>query len=109
MLTTLLAAVINFAICLLLINSIGLWAAIVGTLVSYFIMAITRMIDTLRYIKFEIDIIRFALNSAIIIVEAILVSFEIQIYLSALAALLLFVVVNFGFVKKLLKKEIKNA
>lgn len=53
--TSIIAAVINLVVNLLLINWIGLYAASISTLVAYLCMAIYRMIDVKKYIKIELD------------------------------------------------------
>lgn len=53
--TTLVAAVINLILNLLLIKKIGLFAPIVGTLISYFIINIYRNYKLKKYVKLESD------------------------------------------------------
>jgi uncharacterized protein (DUF1919 family) len=104
MFTTLVAATINILTAILFVNQIGLWAAILGTFFAYFVLCIIRMIDVSRFVGFKIDIVRFVINSIILIAEAVMVSLEIQIYLVSSVALILFLAVNFKqigfFVKK---------
>lgn len=104
MVTTLISAIANVIVSIVLINYIGLWGAIAGTFAAYFLMGIVRMIDVTRYIKMQIDIGRFVLNSIILITEAVLVSIEIHIYLVSVVAVLLFVLVNFKLIKSLFGK-----
>lgn len=101
MLTTLIPAALNIGLTLLLVNSMGIWAAVIGMASSYFVMALVRMIDVTRYIKIKIDTMRFALNSLILIAEAILVSMEISIYLVSAIAVILFVAINFKYLKRI--------
>ena len=104
MLTTLIGAVANIAVSLVLINYIGLWGAIIGTFAAYFLMGIARMVDVTRFIKMKIAIGRFVINSIILVTQAVLVSLEIQIYLVSAIAILLFVVVNIKFLRGLFSK-----
>lgn len=99
MLTTLIPAIINIVITLLLIKYIGVWGAVIGIFVAYFVMALVRMIDVTRYIKMKIDVVRFIFNSLILIADAVLVSMEISIYLVSVIAILLFAVVNLKYLK----------
>lgn len=99
MITTLISAATNIVVSIVLINYIGLWGAIVGTFVAYFLMAVIRMIDVTRFIKMKLNIGRFVLNSIILITDAVLVSFEIQIYLVSSIALVLFLLVNYKQIK----------
>lgn len=54
--TTILSAVINIVLHILLIKHLGLYAASISTFVSYFITMIYRLIDTKRYIKITYDL-----------------------------------------------------
>lgn len=99
MITTLIGAIANVIVSLVLVNYIGLWGAILGTFAAYFIMGIIRMIDTTRFVKMKIDIGRFIISSIILITQAALVSLEIHIYLVSAIAIVLFVAINFKFLK----------
>lgn len=108
MITTLIGAVVNVGLSLLLVYYIGVWGAVVGTFAAYFVMGISRMIDATRFVKMKIDIVRFAISSVILIAEAVLVSLEIHIYLVSAVAILLFAVTNVKLLKELfllLKKK----
>ena len=104
MFTTLVAATISIFTTLLLIKNVGLWGAILGTFFAYFVLCIIRMVDVSRFIGFKIDKLRFIINSTILIVEAVFVSLEIQIYRVSSIALILFFVVNFKQIKFFAKK-----
>ena len=108
MVTTLISAITNVVVSIIMINYIGLWGAIVGTFLAYFLMGIIRMIDVMRFVKMKIDLRRFVINSIILITEATLVSFEIHIYLVSALAVLLFVVVNFKLAKSFFSKLIRK-
>ena len=113
MVTTLIGAVVNVAVSVILVRYIGLWGAIVGTFAAYLVLGIIRMIDATRFIKMKIDILRFVANSIILISEAILVSFQIHIYLISAISIILFIVVNWktlmDFWKSFKKiKRVKN-
>ena len=104
MLATFIGAIANVVICLLLVNHIGLWSAILGSFVAYFLMGIIRMLDATRFVRMKIDGKRFAINSIILIVQSVLVSMEIQIYLVSAIAIVLFALVNLKFIKAFLGK-----
>lgn len=104
MITTLVGAVANVVVSVALINYIGLWGAILGTFAAYFLMGIVRMIDVTRFVKMKIDVGRFVINSIILIAEAVIVSFEIHIYLVSAIAILLFVIVNIKFLNSFFGK-----
>ena len=54
--TTIISAVINLAINLVLIKFIGLHAATISTLVSYMAMALYRAKDCQKYVKYKMDV-----------------------------------------------------
>lgn len=53
--TTFISAIINFVLNIVLIKKIGLWAAVISTLVSYIIIAIYRGIHSRKYVNIKID------------------------------------------------------
>ena len=53
--TSIIGAIINIIINVLLINYIGLYAASISTLMSYLIMAIYRYLDVKKYINLRLD------------------------------------------------------
>ncbi len=57
--TTILAAVINIIVHLVLINVIGLYAASISTLVGYGVTMIYRIIDTKKYLKIKYNVKQF--------------------------------------------------
>ncbi len=99
MITTLIGAIASVIIALILVNYISLWGAIVGTFVAYFVMGIVRMIDVNRFVKMNIDVTKFVLNSLILIAEAVLVSLELYIYLVSAIAIVLFAIINLKSIK----------
>lgn len=54
--TTIISAVINITINILLIKFIGLYAACISTVISYMIMAIYRYIDSKKYVNTKLDV-----------------------------------------------------
>jgi O-antigen/teichoic acid export membrane protein len=65
--SSLIAAVVNIFINLLLISSIGLFAASISTLISYFILFIFRAISINNFVKIRYDMKRILLSSLIIL------------------------------------------
>ena len=109
--TMILCAISNLLINFLCIPYLGVWGAIIGTVGSYFIIAIIRVIDIKRLMTFKISDFRFITNIAIMLVHAILVSFNISILHSSIIAITFFIINNknsitqlFGLLKKLRKE-----
>ena len=57
--TTILAAVINFVVNIILIKYIGLYAASISTFAGYFVTMIYRIIDTKKYLKIKYNLKRY--------------------------------------------------
>lgn len=59
--TTMIAAVLNIIINLLLIKSIGLYAASISTLIGYLVTMIYRIVDTKKYLKIKYNIKQYTI------------------------------------------------
>ena len=70
--TTMLAAICNLVVDLVLIKRIGLYAASGSTLISYFFLFIYRAIDVRKLVKIKYNVKKFGLALSIIIIECIL-------------------------------------
>jgi len=93
--TTVIAGIVNIVINLLLIPVIGVFAATLSTAISYLLIDIIRMLYSRKFFKFEIDFIKFIINSAILIVASILIILEPNfIYLISGIGLVLILIVN---------------
>ena len=106
--TTVIAAVVNIGVNLLLIKRIGLYAASLSTLVAYLMLFIVRFIDIRREIKLK-------LNKKSVIIFATIVYFMITSYLEIYAfkiinvilGVVIFIIVNIDMLKGILKKRKK--
>ena len=91
--TTLLSSILNIFINLILIKFIGLYAACISTLLSYFIMSIYRYIDCKKYVNLK-------LNFKQILIYTIVYIFSSYIYLNGNFILYIvnfFIVVLYSF------------
>lgn len=111
MLTTLSGAVINIIVNYLLIQTIGIWGAVLGTVAAYVFLAIARMIDVGRFIKISIDFKVFLANCFIIAVQSVFVSKDSYIILVSVLSIIAFLLINrnttsefIGVVRKRLNK-----
>lgn len=98
--TTIIAAVINVSINFALLREIGVFAAVISTAVSYFVIGIIRMIDSRRFFPLKIDVISFALNSLVICTQAVLVSLNLFQYVASGLAIFLLISINFRHIKE---------
>lgn len=94
MMTTLLAALVNAALNVLLIPVIGVWGAVLGTVVAYAAMMAARMADMARYLPIDIGMPRFAASTALMVGFAALVSVDMGTAPVCLAAVALFALIN---------------
>lgn len=108
MLTTLLAALFNIGINWVLIPHIGIWGAVIGTVVSYIVVAFARMLDVNRYIKISVKWQTFFPTCSIIVIHAVVVSLNINIYISSAIALLAFTLINICDLKCLTYTLVKS-
>lgn len=70
--TTIISAILNIIINLLLINYIELYAACISTLLSYLIMSIYRYIDCQKYIKLKLNIKQIFIYTIIFVISSII-------------------------------------
>jgi len=92
MLTSMAGAVINIILNFILIPTRGAMGAAVATAISYFAVYLIRVIDTRNYLKFNMHSIRVAINTAILIIQTVILiaGFNYWIYFEiALVAFML--------------------
>ncbi len=103
--TTMIAAILNIIIHILLITNIGLYASVVSTLISYFVLFIIRYLDIRKTIHLKINTNNFILLG---ILGYFVVSqyFKIDLLniINVFLAFFLFYVINKSFLVKILKK-----
>ena len=109
--TTVIAAVCNLAIDIMLINVIGLFAASGSTLVSYLLLFLYRLYDLRKHIDIKYDYKKIILVSAFLLVETVLYYFDsLPFYiLNAIIAIFTFVVLNRALLESVFRKVFKKA
>ena len=75
--TTVIAAVINLLIDLLLVKVIGITAGSISTLISYLALTIYRMYDVNKFVKIKYNYPKILLILAVLIVMCVLCSFNV--------------------------------
>lgn len=86
--TTLIGAVVNIVLNLLLISILGIMGAAIATFVSWFVVFFARVFDIRKFFKFRVDNIRIVIYSVIILIQCIGVMFTpygISLVISLLA------------------------
>lgn len=101
MLSTVFSAVVNIIINFMLIPVVGIWGAVIGTVVAYFFIAIYRIFDVRRYLHIEIDWTNYIINCFIVFIQAILVSMNLYVYAVSFIASIAFLINNFKYFKKI--------
>ena len=103
--TTIISAVINIVVDLVLINFIGLHAATISTLVSYMAMGLYRVHDCKKYVKFKFDVKTFTLFTIAFIASSVI--YHLNIFwmniLNAVLVVYLVVCFNQNNMKSILK------
>ena len=99
--STLIAAIINISINYLLISKCGIIVASISTFISYLFVAIYRMIDSRKYIKFKINIRAFIINNILLFTETMIITFQYKTYLCSLSILMMFMIINKNTIYKM--------
>ena len=110
MLSTLMAAVVNIIVNYLGILWWGIWGAMVGTVVSYVLLAFIRMADIRRFVPIQFAWDKLAINTALVLGQAAAVSFltPAQGYFLSGMAFLLFAVINADELRQMKDRILKR-
>ena len=104
MLTTFLAAVVNAVINVLLIPTMGIWGAVIGTVVAYAVLMVARMADVARFVGIDVGLPRFIADSALMIAYSVAVSVGLGSAFVSVVVMAIYVFVNakplLGLVKR---------
>ena len=103
MLETLMAAVVHVLIAVVLIGKIGLWGAAVATGTAYVVLMIARIAALRNSLRTQTDYGKLIANSMLLLVQAVLVSMDVRIYLVSAVTLVMFVIMNFRTIASLAK------
>ena len=108
--TTLVAAAVNLTVDLVLIKSIGLYAASGSTLVSYIFLFVYRMIDVRKLVKIKYDPVQVAIIIGLLLIESALFFFKTLTFnlINFAIALVAAVVLNRQIIKAMLRKVFKR-
>lgn len=95
MLSTATAAAVNILFNFLLIPSMGIWGAVIGTLIAYITIAFFRLFDVKRFVDIDIKWQTFLPTIVILILQAVAVSLDYHIYSCSTIAIVLYFAINF--------------
>lgn len=103
MLSTATAAAVNIIFNFLLIPSMGIWGAVIGTLIAYITIAFFRLFDVKRFVHIDIKWQTFLPTIIILVSQAVAVSLNYHIYLISLLAAAIYLAINFNDIRLLSK------
>ena len=104
MLSTTAAAAVNILVNWIFIPYVGIWGAVIGTLIAYIAIAFVRLFDVKRYVTIDVKWGTFLPTVLVIILQAVFVSLDIHIYLVSALAALAYLVINYRDLKELLRR-----
>lgn len=103
MMTTMVAGTINIILNYFLIRKIGIMGAVIATAISYIAISIIRIADSRRFLKFDLGVKPFVINSIILLVQSFAISVGKNVYVISLLALIMFVFFNLRQIKIMVK------
>lgn len=103
MITTLIGSFINVVASLVLIRFVGLWGAVIGTLLSYIVVAVGRMYEVRKYIVFSYGAKKFMALSVITLCHAILVGMDFHILLVSVVVFGLYISIIYRNISQVIK------
>ncbi len=107
--TSLVAAIVNLVLNVILIYRYGVHGAVIATFASYFVCYLIRIVDTRRLIPFKVHHMRFVLNLVILFAMSIAAIFEPPYLIPFQAVLVIFMCVfNFSAIMQTVKKILKK-
>ncbi|MBO5556559.1 MAG: polysaccharide biosynthesis C-terminal domain-containing protein [Oscillospiraceae bacterium] len=100
--SAMMAALVNIAVNFALIPRLGVWGAVIGTVVAYAGLTLFRIVDVYRFLPFDPRWGLFLANSLLMLVQAVLVSLDWHAAAVSLVCLVLFVCVNRSVLRDIL-------
>lgn len=103
--TSVVGAIINITLNFLLIPFIGLYGAAIGTMVSFMVIWILRIIDTRNFVTIKINLYKLILSFIIIFIQIgfMYLNFKYE-YLILLSIFLLLIIVNYSEIKSIIAR-----
>ncbi len=107
--TSLVAAVTNLILNVILIYRFGVHGAVIATFISYFVCYLIRIVDTRRLIPFKVHHMRFILNLVILFAMSVAAIFEPPYLIPFQSVLVIFMCVfNFSAIMQTVKKMLRR-
>ena len=112
--TTIVSAIANIIINFFFIPICGVWGAVIGTVVAYVVVSVSRLITMYKYLRMDYSLMLFIPMSLLLIVEGIFIGLDFYVLPVGIVSLLLYFIfirkeINpiIEFVKDMFKKKIK--
>ncbi len=109
MVSTAIAAVVNIIVNWIFIRIVGIWGAVIGTVVAYITIAFVRLFDVKRFVAIDVRWKSFLPTMLILLAQAVLVSLDRYIYLSSALAAAAYLAINYTDIRALLKRLLSRA
>ena len=108
MVSTVTGAFVSLLISFIFIPQIGIFGAVLASVISYFIVFIFRIIDTRRFVKLKINYINLSLNILILLIQAYFITFDknLNLLISSLSFLSI-ILINYNILLDLIKNILK--
>ena len=104
MITTLIAAGINLGVTYFCIMKFGIIGAAIGTLTSYIIITVIRMLDITRYIKIRIRYMNYSMNALLVLILACWITKNDSSVILKLIVIGMFIINNRKIMRKIIWK-----
>jgi O-antigen/teichoic acid export membrane protein len=104
--TSMLCALINVVVNYIGIQMVGTWGAIIGTVTAYFVISTIRLFDIRRHMKFDVDLLRYGINTALMLGHALLVSLKWHILICSIITIAVFIMLNRSTISLMIRKAI---
>ena len=92
--TSLLCAALNVVINYVGIKIVGAWGVIIGTVTAYFVISTLRLFDIRQHMKFSVDLIKYGLNTGLMLIHALMVSLNWHIMTASIITISLYIMLN---------------
>lgn len=106
------AGAVNITINFILINFIGIWGAVVGTLVACLLSAVLGMLFVRKGLKIDYDLLSFVPLSLLVIGEAVLVGLDFHAVIVGVCSIVIFFALEakniYSLFDSILKKDKKG-
>lgn len=104
MMTTFLAAGINFVLNIILIKAMGIQGAVIATAVAYLVVFVFRMIDSQKYIKFHINFAQVGISVLILTAQCLVTIVDWHPFIISGACIVALLIINNATLNTLVHK-----